>query len=82
MIYQHDQQIKGYLVMLFSHYDNNFSFDVFSKWLKDLKLNNRLIHRLFIVLRKIANKVPKLSGEQYLAIHVMFMQLFGKQPHV
>ena len=61
--------------MLFSHHDNNFSFDVFSKLLKDLNLNNHLIHRLFVVIRKIANKVPKLSGEQYLYNNVISMHI-------
>ena len=51
MIYQNDQQIKGYLVMLFSHHDNNFSFDVILELVKELNLNNRLIHHLFTVFR-------------------------------
>ena len=75
MIYQNDQQIKGYLVMLFSHHDNKFSFDVILELDKELNLNNHLIHQLFIVTRKLANKVPKFSGEQYLSIHVMFIHI-------
>ena len=78
MIYQNDQQIKGYLDMLLSHHDNNFSFDVILEFVKELNLNNRLIHHLFIIFRKIANKVPKLSGEQYLSIHFIFMHI---KPH-
>ena len=45
----------------------------FLKWLKELNLNNRLIHHLFIVTRKIANEVPKGSGEQYLSKYANFM---------
>ena len=37
MIYQNDQQIKGYLVMLISQCDNNFSFDVIFEMVKRIK---------------------------------------------
>ena len=75
MIYQNDQQIKGYLIMLSSQHDNNFYFDVILKMVIELKLNNQSIHQIFIVTRKITNMVPKFSGERYLAIHVMFMHI-------
>ena len=37
MIYQNDQQIKGYLVMLISQHDNYFSFDVIFEMVKRIK---------------------------------------------
>ena len=75
MIYQNDQQIKGCLAMLSSQHDNNFSFDVIFEMVKMVYLNNRLIHHFFLVNRKIANEVPKWSGEQYLSNNVIFMHV-------
>ena len=37
MIYQNDQQIKGYLVMLISQHDNNVSFVVIFEMVKRIK---------------------------------------------
>ena len=49
MIYQNDQQLKGYLVMLFSHHDNNFSFGIILEMVKRIKFelpfNSPFIHR-------------------------------------
>ena len=37
MIYQNDQQIKGYIFMLISQHENNFSFDVIFEMVKRIK---------------------------------------------
>ena len=67
MIYQNDQKIKGYLVMLISGSSSKVAPEVPTQ-----QINTWENHNLLNIVSNLANDIPKWSENQRLSRYVIF----------